>query len=368
MKKMKEISPKKWGVCAVGMLAVMVVGMALLTYIVDPYFHYHAPLSGISYRLYEQRYINDGISRHFEYDAVITGNSLSENFRASEFDELFDANSIKLPYSGAGYKELWSALDRTLSYNPSVEKVLVMMDFDDIIKDPDYTRYSDYPEYLYDDNVWNDGSYLWNKDTFYRGTMYNLLMTLKGKESTIFDEYGMSVEPTGAEIVMPYVGYIRMPEEVPEPKYGQDEIQTVRENIQQNVISVIEKYPDIQFYLVYSPSSIARWCVYNNKGQVEYRLEGCRAASELLLNEENVYLYSFLDDSNLICNLNNYTDTIHYTPDISSYILESIAENGHQLSKDNYNAHMDRAITFFSDFDYRSLAVCEENLILLDDD
>ena len=39
----------------------------------DPYFHYHGPFSSFSYRLYEERYINDGISRHFNYDAIITG-------------------------------------------------------------------------------------------------------------------------------------------------------------------------------------------------------------------------------------------------------------------------------------------------------
>lgn len=367
MKKMKEISPKKWGVCAVGMLAVMVVGMALLTYIVDPYFHYHAPLSGISYRLYEQRYINDGISRHFEYDAVITGNSLSENFRASEFDELFDVNSIKLPYSGAGYKELWTALDRTLSYNPSVEKVLVMMDFDDIIKDPDYTRYSDYPEYLYDDNVWNDGSYLWNKDTFYRGTMYNLLMTLKGKESTIFDEYGMSVEPTGAEIVMPYVGYIQLPEDLEQEEYEPEDQLRVTENIETNILSVIKKYPRTQFYLVYSPSSIARWCVYNNQEETSYRLLASQTAGELLLQQENVQLYSFFNNYEMICNLDNYSDTIHYTPEMASFLLESVAAGEYRLTEDNIQENTEQAISFYTNYDYRSLAVGDVNLILIKD-
>ena len=86
MKKRKEISPRKWGICAMAGLAVLVACMALLTYIVDPYFHYHAPLKGIRYRLYEQQYINDGIARHFDYDTIIIGNSLSENIKASQVD------------------------------------------------------------------------------------------------------------------------------------------------------------------------------------------------------------------------------------------------------------------------------------------
>ena len=90
MKINKEISPKKWGLCAIVLLVFLVVGIAFLTYVVDPYFHYHAPVKGINYRLYEQQYINDGIARHFDYDAIIIGNSLSENMKTSQVDELSD--------------------------------------------------------------------------------------------------------------------------------------------------------------------------------------------------------------------------------------------------------------------------------------
>ena len=79
MKQVKEMTPKKWGTWAIVIILTLVVGMGLLTYIVDPYFHFHAPIEGMSYRLYEQRYINDGISRHFDYDTIVIGNSLSEN-------------------------------------------------------------------------------------------------------------------------------------------------------------------------------------------------------------------------------------------------------------------------------------------------
>ena len=51
MKKMKEISPKKWGMSAIITFFVLTVSMAVLTCVVDPYFHYHAPLEGMRYRL-----------------------------------------------------------------------------------------------------------------------------------------------------------------------------------------------------------------------------------------------------------------------------------------------------------------------------
>lgn len=359
MKKKKEITPHRWGICAIVVLAFLVIGMGLLTYVVDPYFHYHAPLSGISYRLYEQRYVNDGISRHFEYDAVITGNSLSENFSTSECDELFQTNSIKLPYSGAGYKELWNALDRTLTYNPTVKKVFVIVDTEDIPRKKDYVRYTDYPEYLYDDVVWNDAMYLWNKDVFYKGTFYDLLMTVSGKQSTTFDEYSAKTGETGADVVLPLIGEIPDPEDAPSWGYKNSDIRRVTNNINQNIIQVVEKYPEIEFHLIYAPPSIARWGKYYIWGDQYFRIESCRTATELLLEQENVFLYSFQDDFELVCDLDNYRDTIHYTTEVSDYMLEQVAAGQRRITKDNYQEYFDTITKFYLEYDYQSLRVNE---------
>lgn len=72
---------KRWFYGTLAWLAVLLIGIAVIVIIVDPYFHYHKPLSFLSYRIYEERYVNDGISRHFTYDAVITGTSMSRTLR-----------------------------------------------------------------------------------------------------------------------------------------------------------------------------------------------------------------------------------------------------------------------------------------------
>ena len=86
---------KKWlRRTIIGILGIMIF-VVLLQIIVDPYFHYHKPIT--KYRLNDERYINDGIARHFDYNAIITGNSLCQNFSTSQYDELFGTNSVKLP-------------------------------------------------------------------------------------------------------------------------------------------------------------------------------------------------------------------------------------------------------------------------------
>ena len=78
---------KKWLVTyflSVLLIAGMV--MAVVAY-VDPFMHYHKPLTDVFYyNLNNERSQNDGITKHFDYDALITGSSMT-------FGGIFSLNS-----------------------------------------------------------------------------------------------------------------------------------------------------------------------------------------------------------------------------------------------------------------------------------
>ena len=97
------MTSKLWGALTVALTVVLLLALAVPTIVIDPFFHFHAPLEGLSYplRLVNERYQNDGIVRNFECDAIISGTSLCENFKTSEFDSLFGVTSVKAPFSGA---------------------------------------------------------------------------------------------------------------------------------------------------------------------------------------------------------------------------------------------------------------------------
>ena len=77
---------KKWAITTILSTCMLLVGLGSVTIYIDPYFHYHAPLQGLEYPISNERYQNDGIIRHFPYNAIITGTSMTENFKASELD------------------------------------------------------------------------------------------------------------------------------------------------------------------------------------------------------------------------------------------------------------------------------------------
>ena len=82
-------SAKKWVITYIIVLIIVLAMLGSVTIIIDPYFHYHKPLATLEYPIYNERYQNNGIAKNFEYNAIITGTSMTENFKTSEFDYLF---------------------------------------------------------------------------------------------------------------------------------------------------------------------------------------------------------------------------------------------------------------------------------------
>ncbi|MEH2957501.1 hypothetical protein [Candidatus Merdisoma sp. JLR.KK006] len=115
---------KKWSIAVLGSVFLLLTVLGTVTVVVDPYFHYHAPLDSLEYPIQDERYQNDGIVKHFEYDAIITGSSMVQNFKTTEFGGLFHINAIKIPFSGGSYKEINENLERAVEANPDIQLVI----------------------------------------------------------------------------------------------------------------------------------------------------------------------------------------------------------------------------------------------------
>ena len=90
--------------------------------------HYHKPLSFCPTG-FMRSVMNDGISRHFTYDAVITGTSMAQNFKTSELMNQAARIWVKEPFSGADFRELSENLNRTLQYGQEVKMVVMPLDY-----------------------------------------------------------------------------------------------------------------------------------------------------------------------------------------------------------------------------------------------
>ena len=346
-----------WLVLTIGFLAAI----GVFVYRIDPYMHYHKPnTEEYYYTLNNQRSQNDGITKHFEYDALITGTSMTENFKTSEFDKIFGVNSIKVSYSGGSYKEMNDNLIIALKKNPKLKTIVRCLDYGRLLDDKDNMRndLGTYPTYLYDENPFNDVFYIFNKDVIF-GRAYAMAAD-NDKEGfqpgiTSFDDYSRWQEAYtfGAGTVIPNgVTNDRLSNEV---HLTDEERQIINGNITQNVTSLADEYPDVSFYYFFSPYSAAWWVDLVHDGSIYKWIEAEQYAIELILEHPNIKLYSFNNRTDITTNLNNYKDAPHYGEWVNSYILRAMYDGDFLLTKDNYQEYLREELEFYTTFDYTEM-------------
>lgn len=344
------MNAKQYSLWTIGLTILALFIFASPTIIIDPYFHYHTSINGLHYPIDNQRYQNDGMLKHFSYNAIIAGTSMTLNFKPEEFNELFGVNSLHVSFLGGSYKEINNNIMTGLEYNPDVKIVLRGLDIDFLDKDKDYMKYDNYPEYLYDKNIFNDVNYVLNKEIF--DLSWKVLSNTEDEEkkelsADFYSQY------YSKEIVLSSFERTPLSDNIVE--FTQEDEQRIRESIRQNVTSAAEKYPEVTFYLFWTPYNICYWDGVYREGQIEYVLEAERVAMEEMFQCANIRIFAFDNNFDLVCDLDNYCDRIHYSPAINSAILKWIKNGEYELTNDNYIEHVNSMSVFYKTYDFDAI-------------
>lgn len=342
---------KRFVISSFVLALVAFVFVAGVTVYIDPFFHYHAPIEGLEYVLNDQRYQNNGILRHFEYDAIITGSSMTENFKTSELDAVFGTNSVKVSFSGSLLKETADQLARAFESDNSIKYVIRSLDYYALVAGKDQLSNFDYPDYLYDDDPFNDVKYLLNKSILVDYSLQTLLYTRAGKKTTSFDDYSAWSNrfKYGKQEVLSKTQRPTKAEDVP------PDMDKIRQNIQQNVVSLAVDNPQTEFYLFFPPYSIVKWDHWAQSGGVDNAIDVYKTVAEALIGYENIHLFSFDTCFDIICDLDNYKDLEHYGEWINSQMLNWMYDGAYDLTEENYKAHFEEMRAFYSSYDYESI-------------
>lgn len=349
------MSGKKW--CISFLLTYGIIILLIVAFVgtVDPYFHYHEPIEGFSYSEDKGDYINDGISKNFSYNAMITGTSMTAGFDVEEADRIFHKDFVKVYFLGEGFKRINDNLISAIKNNPELDFVIRGVDTLWFVTEEDELGRNEYPDYLYDDRIWNDVHYLLNKDVLLGDALPVIGRTLDGKMQK--DTRDGEDYITGKDTVVKK--YERPPREI---KAVEDEetayfFDMLERNLKKNVISTIKDNPNITFYIFFPPYSICWWDSLNQYGTdvLKRRIDMEQFAIEEILKYENVRLFSFFNNFELTCDLDNYGDEIHYSPEVNSQILIWMKEGKYELTEDNYLDYIDEITDFYCSYDYDAI-------------
>lgn len=344
-------------------VVVMVIMLTIIMGVVyyDPFFHYHEPHEQFFYHLRNQRNQNNGIVKHFDYNAIITGTSMTENFKATEVDEIFGVKSIKVSYSGGTYNEINNNLKVAFENNDDIKIIIRGLDtgkfFDS--KDNEREDLGEYPRYLYDSNPFNDVKYIFNRDIIFDWCLPAYREFLAGIPGGItdFDIYSnwMSGSAFGTGSVLADGKKFVEPNQIKE--FSEEDKAIVEENINQNVISLAQSHQETIFYYFFTPYSIVWYGDLYQQGELERQLAAEQYAIERILTCENIKLFSFNAEYDIILNLDNYKDSTHYGEWINSLLLKYMYSDYGLLTYDNYEEYLEKERELFYNFDYNSFLV-----------
>lgn len=353
-KKQKKMQPKRWLAGFLGIFLAGFAGCMALVIWVDPFFQYHKPLTWFPYLVDNQVNQNPGLAKHMDYDGILIGSSMTASFNTDWFEELMGMKTQKLSYNGSYPKDLSNIMQLVFdAKGDQVKAVYMAVDQSTFSADPEETKFP-VTDYLYDDNVFNDVPYLLNKDVLLDYILRPLADRKDASDwAELYKPWWTDEYYNKANVLMYYeAAEEKQEEEALAADYFKD---AVEENLQKNILPYIEAHPETEFYIFYPPYSILFWNDVTREKELEAVIGRLEYMTERLLNYENVHVFNFLGKEDIICNLNNYADYMHYHKNVCRYITECFATGENELHPENYGQAFDEIRTLAMSYNYPAI-------------
>lgn len=353
-KQKKKMQPKRWLAGFLGIFLAGFAGCMALVIWVDPFFQYHKPLAWFPYLVDNQVNQNPGLAKHMDYDGILIGSSMTASFNTDWFEELMGMKTQKLSYNGSYPKDLSNIMQLVFdAKGDQVKAVYMAVDQSTFSADPEETKFP-VTDYLYDDNVFNDVPYLLNKDVLLDYILRPLADRKDASDwAELYKPWWTDEYYNKANVLMYYEAVEeKQEEEALAADYFKD---AVEENLQKNILPYIEAHPETEFYIFYPPYSILFWNDVTREKELEAVIGRLEYMTERLLNYENVHVFNFLGKEDIICNLNNYADYMHYHKNVCRYITECFATGENELHPENYGQAFDEIRTLAMSYNYPAI-------------
>lgn len=114
----------------------------------------------------------------------------------------------------------------------------------------------------------------------------------------------------------------------------------------------VEAHPDTEFDFFFPPYSILYWDKMVRLGEVDAVLAAMERACGVLTAYDNVKLYGYLLDREIVENLDNYCDYIHHSNGVCVEILEMLRADEGRLTAENITGVLADWREFVVHYDY----------------
>lgn len=337
------MSKKNWLLIVASISLILLLFVGATNYLIDPLQHYRKSTWYKTCFCADARYLNPGLARNFEYDSIIIGTSMTENFVPSRIDKRLKIKVMKLSIAGAtAYEE--NLIMATAIDTGKVENIIFGLDAYSFAGEPKRLRngVGSVPFHLYDKSYLNDYKYLFNLHTLTFQSRDSLVANLFKREGMLDIDMANNWSRTATfsrENVIKDWQSRGAKKQIDPQRFS---FAVLKESFDQNIMPHIKDNPQIQFYIFYPPYSILTWVDISEKGLLEDMLQLNRHVFKATGRYKNVKVYNFQDADHITLNLDNYKDLTHYSPAINDFIIDSIAKEAYLMTEENAEGHFER--------------------------
>lgn len=331
---------RKFLIILLSATAALLLAAAVLVLLFDPFYHYHGPLPGLKSVVTKSEYQCIGTIRNFEYDSVMAGSSTAENYNNRWFDESFECTTVKAIKSSGTTADLKYYLDEAHATH-NIKNVFYSLDPFSLDGDPDQNFVNEnMPLYLFDKNPVNDVKYLFNKDVIFEDIPYLLAVNFL-EEHDEGTSYNWAQSKTFSKEGT--LSHYYRAEEIAEPVDPAEYRARVDKNIAL-LTEQLQNHPETTYYFFIPPYSMLWWDNAHRTGELEKYHYLLKNAMMTLSKYENAKIYNFMHNEDIVLNLDNYMDLIHFSQDINYYLVEQAAADNpeYRVTVDNYEEHLDK--------------------------
>lgn len=316
-----------WITKFISAVIAIVLILAAVCYIVDPFFMYR--VKDNTYMLSEG-YCLPGIIKNHDYDSLIIGSSMTQNFEMDSFREKLNINPAKIAVGGMTLEDLKN-LTKLANKTGRSKSYYICLDLPRFLNDGKKAVMKDY---LIDDTILNDYKYLLGYAAWMRFIPVDIGLTAARKLEI---PLGKSINNS---LSIDKIGYWG-----DKFQYGEDVVLSNYTNQSYSVSEVISEdyYRDIvhntdmlieslefgkwEYNFFFPPYSILYWTNAQEKGYDEALLKGKEYIFEKL-SELGCTVYDF-QAADFVLDLDYYKDMTHYSPEINEWMVECFSDKSY---------------------------------------
>jgi hypothetical protein len=326
----------------------------LFNFIVDPYQQYRKATL-YTFTVQDQRYLNAGLAKNYDYDSIVVGSSMTENFYADDITKILHfENVIKLPFHGSSiFEEV--ALIKTATKHKKIKNII--FGFDIYSFNGDITPLNKsifFPSYMYDDNFFNDLLYLLNFKVL-RKSIKSLSNKYDKKKintqlNSIYNwqqnwQNSFNIKNVLKLYNLKKNNYNDLTKQQRSKFFHSFRFDILKKHFDTELLSVIQKNPQTNFYIFYPPYSVLAYKLMLHQNILQDTVEFKKYVFFSLQKYKNVKIYDFQIAKSITNNLHYYKDTQHYNENINKWMLEQIAKDNYLVTQSNIEQYSKKLLT-----------------------